>query len=90
MNNYKLLKSVYESSLSKSKATKTTTWVIVGDTRKQVVREYRPLHNSTQIKDKINELKKSVRDIQSKVEKLNLETLELNFEHADIDVLSLD
>jgi hypothetical protein len=90
MNNYKMLKSVYESSLSKSKATKTTTWVIVGDTRKQVVREYRPLHNSTQIKDKINELKKSVRDIQSKVEKLNLETLELNFEHADIDVLSLD
>lgn len=90
MNNYKMLKSVYESSLSKSKATKSTTWVIVGDARKQVVREYRPLHNATQIKDKINTYKKQIREIQSSVEKLNLESIELSFEHADIDALSID
>jgi hypothetical protein len=90
MNNLKLLKSIHESLLPKSKATKNTTWVAVGDTRKQVVREYRPLHNASEIKEKINSYKQQIRELQSKVEKINLKFIELTFEHADIDALSVD
>lgn len=90
MNNLKLLKSTYESLLPKSKPTKTTTWVAVGDTRKQVVREYRPLHQGSDLKEKISEYKQQIRELQSKVEKINLKFIELNFEHADVDALSVD
>ena len=86
--NLKMLKEVYESILPKTKPTASNSWVILGEVRKQVLTEYRPLLQSKEIKEKIKIYKNSIREIQTKVEKLNQKTIELTFEYQDVDNLS--
>lgn len=86
--NLKMLKEVYESILPKTKPTASNSWVILGEVRKQVLTEYRPLLQSKEIKEKIKIYKNSIREIQTKVEKLNQKTIELSFEYQDVDNLS--
>ena len=87
--NLKMLKEVYENILPKTKPTTSNSWVILGDTRKQVLTEYRPLLQSKEVKEKIRIYKNSIREIQTKVEKLNQKTIELSFEYQDVDNLGL-
>lgn len=90
MHNHKLMKEIYENLLPRTKPTLTNTWTAVGDTRKQVVREYRPLHTSKDIKTKINDYKQQIRETQSQIETLNQETITLSFSPQDVDNLALD
>ncbi len=90
MHNNKLLKEVYETLLPRTKPSKTNNWTTVGDNRKQVIREYRPLYASKDIKEKINFYKRAMREAQSKIEILNQETIELSFSPNDVDNLALD
>ncbi len=90
MHNHKLLKEVYEQLLPRTKPTKSNSWITVGDNRKQVVKEYIPLHTGKEIKDKINIYKQYIREAQTQVETLNQTQIELSFNAQDVDNLALD
>jgi len=51
---------------------------------KEVTIEYNPVYTKTSLKETIKELKKSVREAQSKIFKLNNAEIETSFEYEDI------
>jgi hypothetical protein len=88
MQNAKLLLEVYESSLSKTKATSQTTFVNLGTSRQSVVHKFVPTVTSKEIKTRISLTKDLVRQYQSKVEELNQGKLTLSFNYDNIEELN--
>lgn len=89
IQNIKLLISIYEESLPRTKSSTRNTWITVHNERKMVVEEFKPDVTSTEIKDKINELKRTMRALQTEVEKLNQTEIDLSFEYTDIENLTV-
>ena len=88
MQNQKMLYDIYEKSLPKTKAMKTSRMENLGNgVRKAVKVEYTPIMTSSVIKSKINEYKTSYRTLQSDVEKLNASIIELSFSYEDVENL---
>lgn len=88
MQNDKLLLSVYENALPRTKATKTTKFETVLGNRKAVVVEYSPAITSTDVKSKISHFKTKYRTTQNEIEKLNQGSIELTFSHDDVESLA--
>jgi len=89
MQNDKLLLSVYETALPRTKATKTTKFENLGNgNRKAIVVEYTPAITSTEVKSNIAKFKTKYRTTQNEIEKLNQGSIELTFSHADIEALA--
>ena len=88
MQNNKLLFSVFENALAKTKPTKTTKFENLGNgTRKSIRVEYVPAMTSTAVKSKISQYKTKYRTIQNEIEVLNQNTIELSFSHEDLETL---
>lgn len=88
MQNEKLLLEIYESSLSKTKATNQTTFVNLGTTRQSVEHKFIPTITLKEIKSKISKSKSLVREFQTKVEELNQGKLILSFDYNDVEELN--
>lgn len=90
MQNNKLLLSVFEHALTRTKATKTTKFENLGNgTRKSIKVEYVPAVTSTDVKSKISHFKTKYRTTQNEIEILNQNTIELSFSHEDLESLMI-
>ena len=87
MQNVKLLLTVYENALPRTKSSKTTRFETVGNERKQVVVEYKPTLTGTEVKENVSKLKTQFRNLQNEVEKLNSGEIELSFSFEDVENL---
>ncbi|SRR3989304_89767 len=88
MHNNKLLLSIYENALARTKPTKTTKFENLGNgTRKSIKVEYIPAVTSTEVKSKISHFKTKYRTTQNEIEILNQKTIELSFSHVDLESL---
>jgi hypothetical protein len=90
MQNHKLLHKLFTDLLPQSKPNVRNSWITVHNERKKVVLEYQPLVSSKEIKNKISEHRKAMREIQVAIEKLNQKELELSFDYPDIENLILE
>ncbi len=61
------------------------TYQAIGNKRVEVKRHFTPYVPIKEIKCKITLLKKEIRDIKRDIDKKNLETIELPFEHTELD-----
>ena len=88
MHNQKLLLSVFENALARTKPTKTTKFENLGNgVRKSIKVEYVPLMTSTDVKSKISTYKTTYRTLQNEVEILNQQTVDLSFSYEDTESL---
>jgi hypothetical protein len=88
MHNQKLLLSVFENALGRTKPTKTTKFENLGNgVRKSIKVEYVPMLTSTEVKSKISTYKTNFRTIQNEVEILNQQTIDLTFSYEDTESL---
>src|ERR1035437_1903342 len=72
MHNNKLLMSVYENDLPRTKATKTNKFENLGNgVRQTITVEYIPTVTSTEVKSKISQYKTKYRTTQNEIEILN-------------------
>lgn len=85
MQNIKLLGDVFKTILPKTKPSKTNTFHNVGNERKQVTIEYKPILTGKEVKEKEGELKKQYRELQNEIEKLNAGEIEVSFTYEDIE-----
>jgi hypothetical protein len=90
MQNNKLLLSIFEHALARTKPTKTTKFENLGNgTRKSIKVEYVPAVTSTEVKSKISHFKTKYRTTQNEIEILNQNTIELSFSHEDLESLMI-
>lgn len=90
MQNNKLLLSIFETALNKTKATKTTKFENLGNgSRKSIKIEYVPAITSTEVKSKISHFKTIYRTFQNEVEVLNQGKVELSFSYQDLESLMI-
>jgi len=88
MHNNKLLMSVYENALPRTKATKTNKFENLGNGVRQTISvEYIPTITSVDVKSKISHYKTKYRTTQNEIEILNQGTLELSFSYEDVEAL---
>jgi len=88
MQNDKLLLGVFEGSLVRTKAAKSTKFENLGNgTRKAIVVEYVPTVTSSEVKSKIAHYKTKYRTLQNEIEKLNQGFVELTFSYDDVESL---
>jgi hypothetical protein len=88
MQNQKLLLSIFENALHRTKPTKTTKFENLGNgVRKSIKVEYVPTVTSTDVKSKISLFKTKFRTIQNEIEILNQQIIELSFSYEDIESL---
>ena len=88
MQNNKLLLSVFENALPKTKSTKTNRFENLGNgVRKSIKVEYIPAVTSSAVKSKISHFKTKYRTIQNEIEILNQGSIELSFSHEDLESL---
>lgn len=88
MQNAKLLLSIYTNSLSKTKATTQKRFENLGTVRKSIEVVYTPSVTSTSMKTKISDEKSNIRDLQSKIEKLNQKVIAISFDYDDLESLT--
>lgn len=90
MQNNKLMLSVFETALARTKPTKTTKFENLGNgTRKSIKVEYIPAVTSSSVKSKISHFKTKYRTLQSEVEILNQSSIELSFSYEDMESLMI-
>ncbi len=80
-----MLLKILNKLLPKTKPSKTFSWKTVGNERKKVVVEWRPLVQSKVIKEKITDVKKNIRETQSSIELMNQKLIELTFTYDDLE-----
>ena len=87
MQNSKLLLEVYTRNLGKTKPTINKRFENLGTVRQSIEVVFSPYISSKDMKEKISKEKKIIREIQSEIEKLNQNTINVNFEYSDIESL---
>lgn len=88
MQNDKLLMSIFENALARTKPHKTTKFENLGNgTRKSIKVEYVPSVTSSEVKSKISHFKTKYRTIQNEIEILNQGKVELSFSYEDLESL---
>ncbi len=88
MQNNKLMLSIFENALARTKPMKTTKFENLGNgTRKSIKVEYVPSVTSTEVKSKISHFKTKYRTAQNEIEVLNQGTIELSFSYEDLETL---
>jgi predicted transcriptional regulator len=73
--------------LGKTKSTINKRFENLGTVRQSIEVVFSPYISSKDMKEKISKEKKIIREIQSEIEKLNQNTINVNFEYSDIESL---
>lgn len=89
LKNKDMLKTIYETHIEQFKPRTENRWETVGNERKKVVREYKPLISAKEAKEKIYEAKSETRQIQAEIERINQKEIEVSFDYTDIDKLHI-
>ena len=83
-SNAKLLKSIVESALQRTKEQTTSSFVMVGDERKVTTTVHKAVIEPIDLQNIIKRLNKKMSSIQATVYHLNEGTIELSFEEDDL------
>lgn len=90
MQNNKLMLTIFENALARTKPTKTTKFENLGNgTRKSIKVEYVPSVSSSSVKSKISHFKTKYRTTQNEIEVLNQKNIELTFSYDDMESLMI-
>jgi hypothetical protein len=85
--NLKVLLRIYENGLQMFPSASTTRFEIVGTQKTKVTRTFEPYVTKKAMKEKVKELKASIRDTQAKIDVANAQIIDLPFEFADFEML---
>lgn len=88
LQNAKLLLDIYTINLPRTKPTKQNRFESFSTERKVVEIVYTPSMSSKDMKEKILSQKAITRELQTQVEKLNQQEIEVSFTYEDIEALS--
>jgi hypothetical protein len=87
LQNKKDLLSMYNNAIPFCKPTKSQSFIIVGNERKQVVSIFTPFQSAGDIKKIIKVLRQDIRKLQSELDKLDRDETEVSFTEDEIDEL---
>jgi hypothetical protein len=89
MQNNKMLLSIYENALPKTKAAKTNRFENLGNGKRETISvEYQPTMTATDVKSKISHYKTKYRSTQNEIEILNQEKIDISFSFEDVEALA--
>lgn len=89
MQNNRMLLSIYENALQRTKPSKTTRFENLGNGKREAIKvEYTPTVTATDVKSKISHYKTKFRTTQNEIEKLNQQTIEISFSFEDVEALA--
>lgn len=84
------IQNYLEQSIEVCATKKTTSYVNLGQQRVAVTQIFSPFTTKAELKSQLKEVKKSIRELQTKIDFQNATLIELPFSYEDLDSISVD